>query len=815
MANQGKLQAQNPPDLMATASALQEDEARYPILVDQIPAAIYVDAIDETSSPLFQSPQVEFMFGFSAADWRVNPNLWAERLHPEDHARTISEHLRTNATGEPFRMEYRFLAKNGGVVWVRDEAVIIRDAQGNPLHWQGVMFNITAQKRSEMVQESIYRISEAVHATRNLNELFSSIHQIISSLMPASNFYIALYEPTSQTLSFPYFQDEFDENPQSKTMGRGLTEYVLRTGFPLLASPQIFDALVAQGEVESVGAPSIDWMGVPLKAGGQTLGAMVVQSYTEGVRFQAEDLQILDFVSKQVAMAIARKRSDEALSASEALYRSVVETTPDAIVLIDLDGKIRMVNQRTAAMYGVEQPGQMIGMEGSQIIAPEDREPVGSMIREAFVQTKALSMECTMLRQDQTRFWAELSILLIRNQQGEPESILGLAHDITRRKQTDEILQQRIRFETLITTISSNFINLAIGEVNHEIQRALQQIGQFAEVDRSYLFLFSPDLERLTNTHEWCAPGITSYIDQLQDIPSDRFPWLMNQLRHLDTVYLPRVADLPDEARNEKEECLSQSIRSLLLVPISYGNVLEGYLGFDAVRSEKRWTEQVIALLKIVGEVIVNSLKRKQGEQNLRQSIDQLQLTLAGTVQALASTAEIRDPYTVGHQNRVAQLACAIARELDMPEDQVEGLRIAGALHDLGKIYIPTEILTKPGRLSNVEMALIRNHPQISAEILAKIPFPWPISQMVLQHHERMDGSGYPHQLKGEEIMLEARILAVSDVVEAMTFYRPYRPGFGIQEALWEIMQNRGVLYDLQIAELCVKLFNEARFEFR
>jgi PAS domain S-box-containing protein/putative nucleotidyltransferase with HDIG domain len=815
MSDQTKLQAQNPPDLTATASTLPEDKARYTVLVDQIPAAIYIDAIDEKSSLLFQSPQVEIMFGFSAAEWQANPNLWVERLHPEDRARTIREHLRTNATGEPFRVEYRFLAKNGGVVWIRDEAVIIRDAEGNPLHWQGVMLDITALKRSEMVQESIYRISEAAHATRNLDELYSSIHQIIGSLMPASNFYIALYEPTGQRLSFPYFQDEFDENPQSKSMGRGLTEYILRTGLPLLASPQIFDALVAQGEVESVGAPSIDWMGVPLKASGQTLGAMVVQSYTEGVRFQAEDLQILDFVSKQVAMAIARKRSDEALSASEALYRSMVETTPDAIVLIDLDGKIRMVNQRTASMYGVEQPGQMIGIESSQIIAPEDRELVGSMIREAFVQEKALNAECTMLRQDQTRYWVELSILLIRNHQGEPESILGLAHDITRRKQTEEILQQRIRFETLITTISSHFINLAIGEVNLEIRRALEQIGQFAEVDRSYLFLFSPDMERMTNTHEWCAPGIASYIDQLQDIPSDRFPWLMNQLRQLDTVYLPRVADLPDEAHAEKEEFLAQSIRSVLLVPISYGNVLEGFLGFDTVRNEKRWTEQVIALLKIVGEIIVNSLKRKQGEQNLRQSIEHLQLTLAGTVQALASTGEIRDPYTVGHQNRVAQLACAIARDLGMPEDQIEGLRIAGALHDLGKIYIPTEILTKPGRLSNVEMALIRNHPQVSAEILAKIPFPWPISQMVLQHHERIDGSGYPNQLKGEEIILEARILAVSDVVEAMTFYRPYRPGFGIKEALWEIMQNRGVLYDLQIAELCVKLFDEARFEFR
>jgi putative nucleotidyltransferase with HDIG domain len=206
--------------------------------------------------------------------------------------------------------------------------------------------------------------------------------------------------------------------------------------------------------------------------------------------------------------------------------------------------------------------------------------------------------------------------------------------------------------------------------------------------------------------------------------------------------------------------------------------------------------------------------ERKRAEEELRQSYVQLQRTLEGTVNALVSTIEIRDPYTAGHQRQVTQLACAIAEEMGFPEEQIEGLRMAGLIHDIGKISIPAEILSKPVQLNELEWGMIKAHPQVGYDILKTTDFPWPVAQIVLQHHERMDGSGYPRGLSGEEIILEARILGVADVVEAMASFRPYRPARGIDEALEEISQNRGVLYDSQVVDACLKLFAETGFTF-
>jgi putative nucleotidyltransferase with HDIG domain len=175
---------------------------------------------------------------------------------------------------------------------------------------------------------------------------------------------------------------------------------------------------------------------------------------------------------------------------------------------------------------------------------------------------------------------------------------------------------------------------------------------------------------------------------------------------------------------------------------------------------------------------------------------------------------EMRDPYTAGHQQRVTQLACAIAGEMGLPEDQIRGLKVAGALHDIGKITTPAEILSKPSRLREHEMGLIRDHAQASHDILKNVKFPWPVATIILQHHERLDGSGYPGGLKDKEIILGAKILAVADVVEAMVSHRPYRPALGIDRALEEISRNKGVLYDSEIVDVCIKLFVEKRFEF-
>jgi putative nucleotidyltransferase with HDIG domain len=178
-------------------------------------------------------------------------------------------------------------------------------------------------------------------------------------------------------------------------------------------------------------------------------------------------------------------------------------------------------------------------------------------------------------------------------------------------------------------------------------------------------------------------------------------------------------------------------------------------------------------------------------------------------VTAIASTVEMRDPYTAGHQRRVAHLASAIASELGLPEDQIEGLSLASVVHDIGKIRTPAEILCKPGRLSELEFGLIQQHPETGWEILKSIDFPWPIADIVMQHHERLDGSGYPCGLKGEEILIETKILAVADVVEAMVSHRPYRAGRGVDAAMGEITSNKGQLYDPYVVDACLRLFRE------
>lgn len=205
---------------------------------------------------------------------------------------------------------------------------------------------------------------------------------------------------------------------------------------------------------------------------------------------------------------------------------------------------------------------------------------------------------------------------------------------------------------------------------------------------------------------------------------------------------------------------------------------------------------------------------RKEAEKELIESWEELSNAMKGAIQAMAFTIETRDPYTAGHQRRVSKLAVAIGQELGLSDDQIEGLRLAGNIHDIGKIYVPAEILSKPGKLSDIEFGLIKIHAQVGYDILKNIDFPWPIAKTVLQHHERLDGSGYPAGLKGDDILLEAKILGVSDVVEAMASYRPYRPALSISDALDEISKNSGKLYDSKVVDACLKLFKEKGFKF-
>ena len=231
------------------------------------------------------------------------------------------------------------------------------------------------------------------------------------------------------------------------------------------------------------------------------------------------------------------------------------------------------------------------------------------------------------------------------------------------------------------------------------------------------------------------------------------------------------------------------------------------------------WVLETIASSEYKGEraalvSFVDITDRKRAEEQLKQVLNRLRRAAEGIVQGIASIVESRDPHTAGHQCRVTDLAGAIAAEMGLPESQTHRIRMAAAIHDIGKIYVPVEILRKPHRFAEIESSIIKIHPRVGYDIVREMDFPYPVAETVLQHHERMDGFGYPAGLSGEDILLEARILGVADVVDAMASHRPYRLALGVDKALKEISQNGGILYDPEVVDACLRLFTEKGFEF-
>jgi len=271
---------------------------------------------------------------------------------------------------------------------------------------------------------------------------------------------------------------------------------------------------------------------------------------------------------------------------------------------------------------------------------------------------------------------------------------------------------------------------------------------------------------------------------------------------------------LKDQATIETYEkdniCLSLGILTVISKEMEAEDKLQKHHDF----LESVVQERTIELLDLNRQLQLEIDERKRTEEKLSQSYRQLQKSLNEIVKAMSLTLEERDPYTAGHQRRTTELCLAIARELKLSEHQSKGLQMAGLIHDMGKISVPGEILSKPGELNEAELLLIKRHPKVAYDILSQIDFPWAVDQIVLQHHEKLDGSGYPQGLLGKEILLESRILCVADVVETMETHRPYRPSLGRDAAIDEIRKNRGILYDTEVVDACLCLFQEKGFQY-
>ena len=263
-----------------------------------------------------------------------------------------------------------------------------------------------------------------------------------------------------------------------------------------------------------------------------------------------------------------------------------------------------------------------------------------------------------------------------------------------------------------------------------------------------------------------------------------------------------------------RAEMLKYDLQASVALPLKNRLEVFGTLTFYSGEPDAFGPEEVVLLTQLAAD-LGYGICAQRDHVGRESALLTLQENLKSTVQAIATAVEMRDAYTAGHERRVADLATAIAHEIGLKEEQIEGLFLAATIHDVGKINVPAELLNKPGKLTSLEYRMLQTHVQTGYEIIKGIKFPWPIAQIVLQHHERLDGSGYPRGLRGEAILPEAKILAVADVIEAMLSHRPYRPALGLDAALAEIEAGKGRLYDPAVVEACVDLFRNKGFKFQ
>ena len=465
-----------------------------------------------------------------------------------------------------------------------------------------------------------------------------------------------------------------------------------------------------------------------------------------------------------VARDITGRRDMEELSQRlEDRHHSLIETIPDGYFEIDLSGKYTFVNDIVCTNLQRTRE-ELIGKDNREFQTPENAKLTTRLFLNVY-QTgiPERGIEIDILSKDGSEETYELSISLIKDTQGNPTGFRGISRNVTGRKKMEEaLLKSEEKYRTIVENAQEGIFQTSPGNRSLTMNQALADMLGYCSSEEA--------AGELINNFQ------QAYVDP------ETYREVMKTLRQHGSIK-------SFEAQlYRKDKSLIWANMSITAVKDTAGNLLY-YHG-----------------------IVEDISPQKKLEQERQNSIDNMRKSLGATIKALSAITEARDPYTAGHQKRVADLARTIATEMGLSSDRIDGIRLAGMIHDLGKIVIPSEILTKPTKLTNLEMEIIKTHAQAGYDILKDIEFPWPIARMVHEHHERIDGSGYPQRLKGDDILLESKIIAVADVVEAISSYRPYRPALGIETALEEIESKSGILYDQTVSRICLQLFREKHY---
>lgn len=521
--------------------------------------------------------------------------------------------------------------------------------------------------------------------------------------------------------------------------------------------------------------------------------------------------RLIDFEGGKAILGIItdishQKRTEESIRESETRFRAVAQSAKDAIVTVDGEGNIVFCNRSALEMFGYERQ-EVLGREVTLLI-PEELQHAHLQGMARFREKGELIesgriIETAGLRKGSQAFPLEFTLSTWESK-GRPHCT-AILRDITGRRESEERLRRNYDTEkTINTLLQIALADISLDEILNRSLALLLSIPWLSLESQGCIFLVAADEPVLIMSAQ-------NALDRKIQQACRRLPFGKCLCGRAASTQEMVFSDYIDGRHEITYEGIAP--HGHYCVPILHGDKTLGVINLY-VKEGHQWDAAEAGFLTAVADTLAGVIRRKQSEEKLADTLENIRQTLDGTVALLSTITERRDPYTAGHQRRVAQLGRAIAAEMGLSKEEVEGVGTAGIVHDIGKIAVPLEILTKSTRLTDIEFQLIKAHPQVGYDFLKGIPFSRPVAQIVSQHHERLDGSGYPMELKGDEIRLEARILGVSDVVEAMASDRPYRPALGNDAALEEISRNRGIRYEPRVVDACLRLFKEKGFAF-